>query len=72
MFTHNLEKHALTLRRTLKLVPLHQRECSEKTAMNAERMLANIFPLSMHILPFPLPISPDRLLPAVIAYGEKI
>ena len=64
-----LEKRALTDRITPELAALPQRECGEKTAMNAKRMLANIFPFLPHILPFALSISP--LLPAVIARGDK-
>lgn len=71
-----LEKRVSTGRLALKLEPLPQRECGEKTAVNAKRMLANISPFFLiffyhRILPFPLSISPDHLLPAVTACGKR-
>lgn len=69
------KKRVSTVRLALKLVPLPQRECGEKTAVNAKRMLANISPFFFFffypILPFPLSISPDHLLPAVTACGKR-
>lgn len=53
-----LEKRASTERLTLEPVPLPERECREKTAMNAKRMLANISPLFFSHFPFLSPSLP--------------
>lgn len=44
-----LEKRVSTGGLALKLEPLPQRECGEKTAVNAKRMLANISPFFLFI-----------------------